>query len=215
MTRRDYGQFCGLAAGMNVIGERWTLLIVRELFIGEARFKDLLHNLPGIGTNLLADRLKTLVNDGVVEDVPVAGDGRARAYRLTPVGEGLREPVLALAKWGLSFLQDEDSAGAVRPEWGLLALQSMVDESRTPDVPESYEFRVGSDVFHVTVEPGSVGVARGPCESPDLVVHCEPTTFIRIGAQLINPVDALASGELTMTGDAAVVQHCTRLLGLS
>src|SRR5688500_15485784 len=104
-VKRDYGQFCGLAGGLNVIGERWTLLVVRELLIGPARFNDIMDNLAGIGPNLLADRLRTLVAHGVVEQASVPGDGRGKLYRLTALGEELRAPVLGLAKWGLGFLE--------------------------------------------------------------------------------------------------------------
>lgn len=128
--RRNYAQFCGLAAGLNIIGERWALLIVRELLIGPARFNEILTNLPGLGPNLLSDRLRALTEHGVIEAGGVRGDGRGKQYRLTSRGEQLREPVLALARWGMPFLTEDDAvSGTTRAAWGFLAVQAMINGS--------------------------------------------------------------------------------------
>ncbi|WP_433872624.1 winged helix-turn-helix transcriptional regulator [Saccharopolyspora sp. CA-218241] len=213
--KRDYGQFCGLAAGLNVVGERWTLLILRELMIGPARFNELIDNLPGIGPNLLADRLRTLADQGVIEQTAVAGDGRGKLYRLTELGWGLRAPILALARWGLQFLAEDDATGAVRAEWGFLAVQAMIADDRIPEADEVYEFRVGDQVFAVHVEGGSVSFSRGPADSPDLVVTSDPDTFVRIGARMLAPFDAVVAGDIKIEGEPEVMHRCTGMLGLS
>ncbi|WP_309239820.1 helix-turn-helix domain-containing protein [Actinomadura sp. J1-007] len=97
--RRIYGQYCGLAGALDLVGERWTLLIVRELLVGPCRYNQLQSNLPGIGTNLLAERLRFLTEAGLVRQRGREGS-KVRLYELTEQGEGLREPVLALARWG-------------------------------------------------------------------------------------------------------------------
>src|SRR5688572_32363812 len=97
-VRRNYGQYCGLASALDVVGERWTLLIIRELLLGPRRYGELLAELPGIGTNLLAERLKSLVEMGVLTK-PVSRD---QGYELTELGRQLREPVLMLARWGMA-----------------------------------------------------------------------------------------------------------------
>ncbi|MFD9737219.1 winged helix-turn-helix transcriptional regulator [Umezawaea sp. NPDC059074] len=214
-VKRDYGQFCGLAGALNVIGERWTLLVVRELLIGPTRFTELIENLPGIGPNLLTERLRALVESGVVEQQQVPGDGRARQYALTPVGEQLGPPVLALAGWGLRFLGEEDAAGATRAKWGFLAVQAMVREDRVPDEDEVYEFRVAEQVFSIAVAGGAVTFGRGPVPSPDLAVECDPDTFVRIGARMLTPLQAIASGAVRITGSDAAAERCVRMLGLS
>lgn len=213
-SKRDYGQFCGLAGALNVIGERWTLLVVRELLIGPTRFNDLLDNLPGMGPNLLTERLRALVDLGVVEQLPVTGDGRARRYGLTDVGEQLRRPVLALARWGLRFLDEEDSAGATRAAWGFLAVQSMVSPDAVPDVSEVYEFRVADEVFSIAVRDGEVSFGRSSVEAPDLTVECDTDTFVRIGAGLLSPFRAIAVGAVTITGSPDAARRATRMLGL-
>lgn len=213
-VRRDYGQFCGLAGGLNVVGERWTLLIVRELLIGPGRFNDMIENLVGIGPNLLADRLRTLVSHGVVEQVPVPGDGRGRLYRLTPLGEELRAPVLGLAKWGMGFLEPSDSA-VVRAEWGFLAVQAMLVPEQIPAVDETYEFDVGEDVFTIEVRAGEVTFSRTAAAAPTLRITCEPDAFIRIGARMLTPFDAIAGGDVKIEGPADAIHRCTRMLGLA
>jgi DNA-binding HxlR family transcriptional regulator len=213
--KRDYGQFCGLAAGLNIVGERWTFLIVRELLIGPARFNEMIDNLPGIGPNLLAERLRTLVEHGVIEPRSVPGDGRGKQYQLTLVGEQLRAPMLSLARWGMQFLEGDDRNGAVRAEWGFLAVQAMVIEDRIPTVDESYEFRVGDAPFTIQVRGGAVRFMRGEDPDADLVITSDPDTFVQIGARMITPFDALAAGEIKIEGSADAIQRCTRMLGLS
>jgi DNA-binding HxlR family transcriptional regulator len=214
--RRHYGQFCGLAAALDIIGERWTLLIVRELLIGPARFSQIGENLPGIGPNLLTDRLKFLGERGLIESCPVPGDARGKQYRLTELGESLRPSLLSLARWGMKILTEEDAVfGISRAAWGFLAVQTMIDESNLPDVDESYEFRMDGEVFHIAVAKGQVLARRGPAETPALVVTTDAATFVRIGAETLTPFDAVVSAELKIDGDPKAIARCTRLIGLS
>ena len=214
--KRHYGQFCGLAAALDIIGERWTLLIVRELLISPARFSQITENLPGIGPNLLTDRLKFLAERGLIESCPVPGDARGKQYRLTQLGESLRPSLLSLAKWGMKFLTEEDAAfGISRAAWGFLAVQAMIDETQLPDIDESYEFRVDGEVFHIECARGKALARRGAAEDPALVVHTDASTFIRIGAEMLTPFDAVVSSELKIDGDPKAVARCTRLIGLS
>lgn len=213
--KRHYGQFCGLAAGLDIVGERWTLLIVRELLLAPARFSEIAENLPGIGPNLLSDRLRSLAERGLIEAAPVPGDGRGKQYRLTELGEELREPLLNLARWGMGFLSEKDIGGVARGSWGFLAVQAMVHGQTVPDVSESYEFRVDGEVFHLRLHGGRAVAQRGPADEPAIVVETDATTFVKIGAELLSPFDALVSGVLRIEGDPGAAQRCTRLLGLS
>ena len=213
--KRHYGQFCGLAAGLDIVGERWTLLIIRELLLAPARFSEIAENLPGIGPNLLSDRLRSLSERGLIEAAPVPGDGRGKQYRLTPLGERLRDPLLQLARWGMGFLTEKDVGGISRGAWGFLAVQAMVHGQEVPDVDETYEFRVDDDVFHLRLAGGRATAVRGPAADPAIVVHTDATTFVKIGAEMLSPFDALVSGALRIDGEAAAAQRCTRLLGLS
>ncbi|WP_447002721.1 winged helix-turn-helix transcriptional regulator [Saccharothrix isguenensis] len=213
--KRDYGQFCGLAAGLNVVGERWTLLVVRELLISPARFNEMMDNLPGIGPNLLAERLRMLADAGVVEQLPVVGDGRGKLYQLTERGTELRAPLLALTGWGMAFLDEGDAEGVVRSKWAFLAIQAMVREDAVPDVHEVYEFRIGAEAFLVEVKEGAATFASGGAADPDLVVTGDPRTFVRLGARLVTPFIAIATGRVRIEGGPEAVQRCTRMLGWS
>jgi DNA-binding HxlR family transcriptional regulator len=215
-SKRDYGQFCGLAAGLNIVGERWTLLIVRELLIGPMRFNEIMENLPGMGPNLLTERLRSLTEQGIIEQMPVPGDGRGRLYQLAPLGEELRGPLLGLARWGMQFLVENDRDGEVRAEWGFLAVQAMVLPDQIPDVDESYEFRVGNDVFTVDVRDRAVNFQRGTgASTPVLVITSDPETFVSIGARMTTPFEALAGGKMKFEGESDALQRCSRLLGLA
>ncbi|MFF5125612.1 winged helix-turn-helix transcriptional regulator [Streptomyces syringium] len=213
--KRNYGQFCGLAAGLDVVGERWTLLIVRELLIGPARFNEILGNLPGLGPNLLTERLRALDERGVLESAAVPGDGRGRQYRLTPRGEQLREPMLMLARWGMAFLCEADATtGVVRPAWGILAVQAMIHGRPVPAVEESYEFRVADETFHIEVADGRAVTRRGPAAEPALVATTDAETFVSIGAGTRTPFEALLSGRLRIEGDPQAVRRCVEFMGL-
>ncbi|MEV4259127.1 winged helix-turn-helix transcriptional regulator [Spirillospora sp. NPDC049652] len=211
--RRNYGQYCGLAGALDVIGERWTLLIVRELLTGPCRYNELQANLPGIGTNLLAERLRFLVDTGLVRQRAKSGS-KVRMYELTAQGEGLREPVLALARWGLGLLGAPTSEDVVRPRWGVLAVEAMIDPSLAgPD--ERYEFRIDDEVFHIEVADGRVDVRHGKSAlDPALVVTTDARTFVEIGSGRLSPLEATLTHRLTMDGDPDATLRCSRLLGL-
>lgn len=211
--RRNYGQYCGLAAALDLIGERWTLLIIRELLAGPCRYNEMLANLPGIGTNLLADRLKFLSETGVIRQRPREGS-KLRAYELTEQGEGLRESVLALARWGLGTLDLPEPGDIVRPRWAALAIEAMIDPGAAgPD--EQYEFRIDDEVFHVTVLDGQVTVSHGKADSDRaLTLTTDSVTFVKIGAGLLNPLEATLTNRLAMDDNEDAVIRCARLLGL-
>lgn len=212
--KRHYEQFCGLASALNVIGDRWTLLIVRELLISETRFNEIADNLPGIGPNLLSERLRLLTNHGVIEHLPVPGDGRGKRYRLTDVGRQLCEPVLMLLRWGLRFVDLADAA-QTRPKWGFLAVLSMIVQEDVPQVDQTYEFRLGGEVFSILVHDGAVSWKVGAEPHPDLVLTGDPDTFVKIGAQLLTPFEAIAEGRIKIDGSPGAVRRCSRMLGLA
>ncbi|MEU4835181.1 winged helix-turn-helix transcriptional regulator [Streptosporangium sp. NPDC023615] len=217
--RRHYGQYCGLAAALDVIGERWTLLIVRELLVAPRRYNELLSNLPGIGTNLLAVRLRLLGEAGVVEQLTSDPDGRARRYRLTEIGQSLRPVVLGLARWGMPLLAEPDPQDEVRPEWSLVAVEAMMG-TPSPDGPdECYQFQISGrdgreEVFHLEVTGGAARITPGRAVSPDLLAVTDAITFVEIGAGRLDPLEAVVLGRLRLDGDAGAVLRCCRLLGL-
>jgi DNA-binding HxlR family transcriptional regulator len=214
MARRDYGQYCGLAVALDVLGERWSLLIIREFLLGPRRYGELLAELPGIGTNLLADRLKFLVERGVLRHAAIPAS--ERAYELTELGQQLREPVLGLAKWGLAQLGSPTRERMlVRPHWGFLAVQAMMDGKRASEIDEAYEFHVDDVIFHIRVRDRRPRAFQGPFPGiPAMTAHTDSATFLEIGAKHLTPFEALASGRLSIDGDTAAIMRCSTMLGL-
>jgi DNA-binding HxlR family transcriptional regulator len=213
-TRRSYNQYCGLAAALDVLGERWTLLIIRELLVRPRRYRDLLADLPGIGTNLLAERLKFLADQGLVRQRDLGGGSKRQVYELTPEGLSLRPVVLALARWGMEHVSDLDAEYAVRPSWAFLAVEAMIEPDRVPDVDEQYEFRVGDEIFHVDVSDGQARAHAGPADHASMSATTDAATFVTIGIRKLSPFAAMVSGKLTLEGDTDVILRCCALLGL-
>lgn len=213
--KRNYGQFCGLAGALDLVGERWTLLVIRELLPGPARYNDILANLPGIGPNLLSLRLRSLTESGLLTQRRTEHDGRGREYQLTDEGEALREPVLALARWGLGQLAKAGAErGETRAAWSFLAVEAMMQRFTDPATTEDYEFRVSGVVFHIQVVDGHARAMRGPSTAPAITVTTDTETFVEIGARIVTPFAALLSGRLVIQGDQAAVTRCTALMGL-
>lgn len=213
-ARRTYNQYCGLAAALDVLGERWTLLIIRELLIRPRRYRDLLADLPGIGTNLLAERLKFLVDEGIVRQRELAGGSKRHAYEITEKGEALRPIALGLARWGMEFVGDLSPEYAVRPSWAFLAVEAMIDPDNVPDVNEQYEFHVDDEVFHIDVRDGTARALTGPADDPAMNAITDAATFVQIGGGRLSPLAATVTGKLTLSGDIDVVLRSCALLGL-
>lgn len=214
--RRSYGMQCGLAYALDVIGERWTLLIVRELLVAPRRYGELLDALPGIGTNLLADRLRSLTEAGVLAE---AEPGRRTAgYVLTPLGESLREPVLGLARFGLNSATEHPpprATTATRPSWAILAIEAMLDQDQVPPVDEVYEFEIDGAVFHIETSGGRAHTRSGPAATPTLTMRTDVQTFFDLGLRRLDPIEAVVSGSVTVQGVSAAVPRCLRLIGLA
>jgi DNA-binding HxlR family transcriptional regulator/putative sterol carrier protein len=215
IAKRSYHQYCALASALDVLGERWTLLIIRELLIGPRRYGELLAGLPGLGTNLLADRLKSLVDLGVLCQVDLKGTGTRLAYQLTPKGEELRPVVLSLARWGMDYVGEPAPDDTVRPHWGFLAVQSMIDETRVGTESEQYEFRVDGEVFHIAVGDGRAEAVRGPAPDAVMTAMTDAATFVQIGSGTLTPLMAMVAGKLALEGDMAAVTRCCELIGLT
>jgi DNA-binding HxlR family transcriptional regulator/putative sterol carrier protein len=212
-SKRTYSQYCGVAAALDVLGERWTLLIVRELLVRPRRYGELLGALPGMGTNLLAERMKFLVDTGVVRRTSLGGSSKRALYELTEKGHALRPVVLGLARWGMDFVGDLSPEYELRPTWALLAVEAMIDPEQIV-VDEQYEFRIDDEVFHVDITDGEAHTVAGPADDPAIAVTTDAATFVRIGARKITPLAAMVTGTLTLKGDTdAILRACT-LLGL-
>lgn len=167
---RTYGQYCALARSLDIVGDRWTLLIIRELFARDGRYSDLREGLPGIATNLLADRLRQLQANGLVEPYEAPPPVRATVYRLTPRGRELGPVLKSLVQWGIPLLDEDSEDDAFRPQWLMLALKILykgVDPAGIAPLSVVYV----SEYEPVTIEvaDSSARVAMGRSSSEQMV----------------------------------------------
>jgi DNA-binding HxlR family transcriptional regulator len=192
---RDYGQYCGLARALDVVGDRWNLLIVRQLLIGPARFGELREGLSGIATNLLTDRLRDLENAGVVER-RLSDDANAISYALTPWGEQLREPINALIRWSTPLMIRGPEGDEFRAEGLLVALPALF----AGRVPTDQSVVVGLAVDGVMVQlratDTGVDVGRPDGRELDAVLTAEGALVLGLSAGVLSLDDIRAFVEI-------------------
>jgi DNA-binding HxlR family transcriptional regulator len=208
---RSYGQFCPAARALDVIGERWSLLVVRELLVGPKRYTDLRNGLPGVGPNVLAERLRGLETAGVVRRTRLPPPAASTVYELTELGAELRPTFMALFRWGLRLATVPAPGDAVRVSYWLPAIEAAAREHPVPpDVDDRYEFHIDDDVVTVVVS-GEVSVHQGSSGRPDLVIRTDSATFVELGSGRVSPAEAIEAGRLTAEGDPAAGTRCAQL----
>jgi len=171
MGRRQYDQPCSLACALDRIGERWSLLIVRELSLGPLRFSDLDRNVGGAPTDILTKRLRELEQHGIVRRRPLDLPATGVAYELTEIGRELERPMLELGRWGLHF-QSPPEAGDVTPDTLPNAIRVILRPPAKASL--SVGLRSGSQSFALRIEDGWVAARRGDAEEPDLTLAGDP-----------------------------------------
>jgi DNA-binding HxlR family transcriptional regulator len=200
MTTRVYGQFCGFARALEAVGERWALLIVRDLLVGPKRFTDLRRGLPGIPTNILTSRLKELEKAGIVERRLLPRPEGSVVYELTPLGLELQDSVVALSRWGAKSLGVPRPGEIATVDSMIMALRTTFRAEAARGVRASYEFHFGDIVVNARVDDGRLDVGGGPLPKPDAVIEATgPINPLMSGA--ITPRDAVTSGLIRVTGD--------------
>ncbi|GAB1511457.1 winged helix-turn-helix transcriptional regulator [Actinophytocola sp. KF-1] len=215
MEHRTYNQYCATARTLDIVGERWTLLLVRELLTGPKRFGDLQASLRGLGTGLLAARLKHLEREGLARKITLPPPARTPAYALTEAGEDLGPAVLALARWGLKWAMGEPrESEAFHPGWAVLGLRACFDPAAAAGLRAVYEFHVDDEVFHARVDDGTLEALHGPAQHPDATITIGEAAFLRLTSAGLAFSDALAGGEATATGDAEALRRLAGLFSL-
>ena len=215
VSRRTYDQYCAVARALDVVGERWTLLLVRELLTGPKRFKDLLDGLSGIGTSLLTARLKDLEGNGILRRATLPPPAGSKVYELTDLGRSLEPVVIALSRWGLKLLDAPRREEVSRPAWAMVALQSSLELEVVHGRKETYEFRVDGELFHVQVEGGEAEVRQGPAVDPDLIISGDTETLLSVAAGRLMLAEAVEAGAIATEGDRDSLARCLAMLGSS
>jgi DNA-binding HxlR family transcriptional regulator len=202
MTTKTYGQYCGVARALELVGERWALLIVRDLLVGPKRYTDLRAGLPKIPTNVLATRLKELEQSGLVERRILPRPSGAIVYELTVYGADLEDVVLALGRWGARSLGELRPDEIITPDILVMALRSTFQPSR---LKAKYELHFGDIVIHAIVDTDDLTVDLGPLEGAVVLEAFAPIAPLLTGA--VSGAAALKSGLLKTTGTAKDVDR--------
>jgi DNA-binding HxlR family transcriptional regulator len=206
MARR-FDQYCPIANALSIVGERWALLIVRELLKGPRRYTDLTAGLPGIGTKVLATRLRELEDGGVVARRKLPPPAASTVYELTEYGLGLEEVIHAIARWGARSLGLPKREDDLDPEWGLNAFPALLYPERARGLTETYVVRIDDDAFTVRLLDGCLRVDPGVVAEPDLEIETGMATFFELASGDLPPRDALDRGIARIDGDPAALER--------
>jgi DNA-binding HxlR family transcriptional regulator len=189
MSKR-YDQYCPVCHALGLVGERWSLLIVRELLRGPKRYTDLVDGLPGIGTNILAARLRELEQGGILRKHKLPPPAASTVYELTEYGAELEEPLYALARWGARSLGPPKPKDEFYSGWGLNAFAALLDPEQARGLTETYVLRVNGEAYTIRLVEGGLEVEVGVADEADLDAELDRKTFFR-----------LASGDFDAVGD--------------
>jgi DNA-binding HxlR family transcriptional regulator len=212
VEQRTYNQYCATARTLDIVGERWTLLLVRELLTGPKRFGDLRASLRGLGTGLLAARLKHLEREGLVRKITLPPPARTPAYALTEAGEDLGPAVMALARWGLKWAMGErHETETFHPGWTVLGLRACFDPEAAAGLRAVYEFRVDDEVFHARIDAGTIEAHHGPAQHPDATITISEEALVGLTSTGGGLTEAIRSGAASASGDPKALR---RLQGL-
>lgn len=207
-ARYSYDDPCGVARALDAVGERWALLVVRELLLGPKRFTDLATGLPGVSQNVLSQRLRELEESGVVHRHRLGPPAGARVYELTDRGVALEPVVLALGRWGSRA--PLTSTAPLGVDALVVALRTMFDPTIADDLQASYALDLRTDRFHAEIDPGRFRIARGDPPDPDARLGADAGTLraLVFGGGDID--EAMDRGDLVLAGDRAAAQRFLR-----
>jgi DNA-binding HxlR family transcriptional regulator len=199
MKTRSYGKYCGLAHALELVGERWALVLVSDLIRGPKRFTDLQRGQPRIPSNVLSARLKELEDTGVVRRRVLPRPASGVGYELTEYGRELEDVVLRLGLWGAKSMPEARPDDVVTADTLLLALRSTFRPEAARELRADYELHFGEIVVHARVDHGALEVDEGPLAHPDLVLETDVTLHPLFTGKL-SPAEAIESGRVRVTG---------------
>jgi DNA-binding HxlR family transcriptional regulator len=211
--RRSYEDGCAAAHALDLIGERWALLVVRELLLGPKRFTDLRAGLPGASPNVLAQRLRDLERAGVVRRRRLPPPAASRVYELTDWGLELEPVIVRLGRWGArSPSKPRDAALGV--DSLILSFRTMFDPRAAEGLEAGYELRLGEDSFRAEVAEGRLDISRGVAERSDATIETDPGTLTALVYGDLPLDEALRSGGIEIEGDRQAAERFLSLFPL-
>jgi DNA-binding HxlR family transcriptional regulator len=212
---KAFDQYCPIAHALTLVGERWSLLVVRELLKGPRRYTDIAAGLPGIGTNILAARLRQLEEGGIVSRRKLPPPAASTVYELTEYGADLEEVLYAMARWGARTLGPPASDDELDPDWGVNAFPALFNPVAARGLTETYVIRVDDYVFTAALTDGRLHAEVGAAVAPDLDIAMDMFTFHALASGELDPFDALAQGRLLSRGEPEVLDRCFRVLSFA
>ncbi|HEX9970403.1 MAG TPA: winged helix-turn-helix transcriptional regulator [Acidimicrobiales bacterium] len=201
MAEHRYQQYCALARALDVVGDRWTLLVIRELVPGPRRFTDLVDGLPGVSRALLANRLRELEAQGLVDRVDLPPPAARQVYELTHDGHELASALQPLVAWGARRMGDREPTDAFRPRWAAVGMWLLGDRAAAEGVSETYQFVVGDSAFYFTVDQGEIRPFDGRADHPAVTFTTDEDTWADIVGGRLTATTAAAGGTLEIVGD--------------
>ena len=208
-TRRTYGDGCAIAHGLDLVGERWALLVVRELLLGPKRFTDLKRGLPNASPNVISERLRELERAGIVKREKLPPPASLRVYALTDWGRELEETVVSLGRWAAR--SPSPSEAPVGLDSIVLALRTLFDPGAAKGLQASYELKLGEDRFRIDVSGDEIEIARGEADQADAKIDTDPDTLTAVLWRGRPLADAQRAGDLRIEGDLAAVERFVSL----
>jgi DNA-binding HxlR family transcriptional regulator len=205
-TKRTYGDRCGIARALDLVGERWALLVVRELLLGPKRFTDLRTGLPHVSPDVLAQRLRELGESGIVRRGKLPPPAGSRIYELTERGRELEPVVLALGRFG-SVAPFPPGDAQIGVDALAIALKTLFAPSATDGLPATYELRLGEDRFRAEIAGGRFAIARGSAEAPGATIESDPGTLATVLWHGRKLADARRSGGIAISGSAEAAKR--------
>jgi DNA-binding HxlR family transcriptional regulator len=205
MERRSYGDPCGVARALDAIGERWALLVVRELLLGPKRFSALHRGLGGVSQNVLAQRLRELEAAGVVRRRRLGPPAGSWAYELTERGAELEPVLVAVGRWGRNEPMTADAELSV--DALVLALKTTFDPAAAGDLEATLDLQVDDDRLEVAVAGGRLSITRASAKDPDATLRTDVPTVRKLAFRKRRLDDAAAAGDVAIDGDRATVQR--------
>ena len=204
---RTYREYCAIARSLDLLGQRWTLLIVRDLFLGPQRYTDLQAGLPGIATDILTARLRTLEAEGLVHRRELPPPAPATVYELTDTGRRLGPVIRALGEVGLTLLDTPAPGEPINAGPVVMSLNLTFRPDALPDWAETYGLEIDGRAFTVAVDRGTVNTERGAPASAIATFTTDARTLVALVRGETTPTDAVANGAVEVEGDSTALER--------
>jgi len=213
-NKRSYGDACGIARALDVVGERWALMVVRELLLGPKRFTDVRAGLPHVSPDVLAQRLRDLEQAGLVHHRRLPPPFGSQVYELTASGRALERALMELGRWGGAYAPPPRDDMCMSVDAHILSLRTLFDAERAGDFAARVELRLGDEHFGVVIADGTVTADRGELPDADAVIEADPAILIEVLHGHRRLADALAAGSIRISGDKRMAKRFMTLFPL-